>query len=260
VRPFTSSLLFLWVGAVGVGCGGGGEGASDEAPENAVDPRTGSLPPVAGAPLAPGLRRIDDETVEAAVHLIREVPPRSPDGGAIQVVVENPAGTSAKFEVDDADGRLRWERRDGALRIIDYLPYPANYGFVPRTRSATAAGGDGDPLDVFLLGPAEPRGRVVRARLVGALRATDQGERDDKLLAIPVSDDDAPVPLSDLEDATELRRRYPKLDLILCLWLASYDAAEGGTQCEELVGREEAREILDRAMAAFSDAESGADP
>ena len=38
-------------------------------------------------------------------------------------------------------------------------------------------GGDGDPLDVIVLGPTIPRGTVV-AKLIGILRLLDNGEQD----------------------------------------------------------------------------------
>jgi hypothetical protein len=78
-----------------------------------------------------------------------------------------PAGTVEKWEVT-GDGRaLAVERVGGRPRRIDYLPYPANYGFVPRTLSAPEGGGDGDPLDGVLLGPAAPCGAGLRAQYPG---------------------------------------------------------------------------------------------
>ena len=39
----------------------------------------------------------------------------------------------------------------GAPRNIQYAPYPVNYGMIPKTISPISRGGDGDPLDVFIL-------------------------------------------------------------------------------------------------------------
>ena len=38
-------------------------------------------------------------------------------------------------------------------RIINYLGYPANYGMIPETLLSRNNGGDGDPLDIVVLGP-----------------------------------------------------------------------------------------------------------
>ena len=41
-------------------------------------------------------------------------------------------------------------------------------------------GGDGDSVDVLLLGPAVPRGSVVKGRVIGMLSLVDTGEVDNK--------------------------------------------------------------------------------
>lgn len=230
-----------------------GLGCSD--PADRAPPRAHPPEPllVAGAPVAAGVRVLDEETLEAPTNLVRGTPATSADGGEINVVVEIPAGTSAKFEADPVDGKLRWERRDGVRRVIDFLPYPANYGFVPRTLSAAADGGDGDPLDVFLLGPPRPRGAVVRARLIGALRALDDGEQDDKLLAIPQDQSGPGQPFGEVTSMEDMKGRYRQVVFLLCSWLASYDeeGQEGG--CRGVADRDEAGRILDRAMEAFGE-------
>ena len=77
-------------------------------------------------------------------------------------IVEIPAGACEKWEVK-LDGVMRWDMKDGKPRHVKYLGYPCNYGMVPRTMLGKELGGDGDPLDVLMLGPAVPRG-VPRAR------------------------------------------------------------------------------------------------
>ena len=60
--------------------------------------------------------------------------------------------------------------------------YPANYGFLPRSYCA-----DGDPLDVLVLGyePVQPMS-IMQARAIGLMRMLDEGEEDDKVVAVPV--------------------------------------------------------------------------
>ena len=48
------------------------------------------------------------------------------EDGSINVVVEIPTGTNAKWEVQD-DGRMVWEIRDGKPRFIQYLGYPGRF-------------------------------------------------------------------------------------------------------------------------------------
>jgi inorganic pyrophosphatase len=94
------------------------------------------------------------------------------------VVIEIPAESSIKYEIDKATGRLYVDR-------FQSMPVatPANYGSIPRS-----LGPDGDPLDVVVLArfPLHP-GAFIRVRPVGVLKTMDGGHLDEKVLAVPVS-------------------------------------------------------------------------
>ena len=122
-------------------------------------------------------------TLVGPKNFLKDFEPINSDG-TINVVIEIPAGTAAKWEVDKKDGSLKWEFKEGKPRIVKYLGYPGNYGMVPQTLLSKELGGDGDPLDVLVLGKMVPRGSVVDAKLIGILKFLDGGEQDDKLLAV----------------------------------------------------------------------------
>ena len=172
---------------------------------------------VGGAPVADGYV-LESPRVLRGGDDLRRVAPTIASDEAIYVVVEIPAGTTAKWQVRHRDGALEWEERDGAPRVVDYLPYPANYGMVPSTVLSTDAEGDGDPLDALLLGDPLPRGAVVRARPVAVLRMRDRGERDDKILAVPLEG-----PFAKVDSLAALDRHYPGITLIIELWFTHYD-------------------------------------
>ena len=124
------------------------------------------------------------------------------ENGNIHVVIEIPTGTNEKFEVEKKTGRLKLEKlNDGKPRIVNYLPYPFNYGMVPRTLLPKKFGGDGDPLDVIVLGKPIKRGAVVECKLIGVLKLLDRGEQDDKLIA--VNADSRFFGVTDLEELEE---------------------------------------------------------
>lgn len=208
----------------------------------------GAVPPiVAGAPLAEGVVAVDDGTLRGPRHFVDGYPAR-PAPGQVNVVVEIPAGTHAKFEVDHESGLLVWERREGSRRVIDFLPYPGNYGLIPSTALPRAAGGDGDPLDVLLLGPVLPRGAVVAARPVAVLRLLDEGEHDDKVLAVPASGEG---PMGEVEDLADLEARYPSALRIVERFFASYDG-EGTTAVGGWEDAEAAQAAVDAAARAHA--------
>jgi inorganic pyrophosphatase len=105
------------------------------------------------------------------------------EDGAVNVVVESPRGSSAKFKYDPQNGVFMLSRP-----LPSGLVYPHDWGFIPSTRMA-----DGDPLDAMVLweGVSYP-GVVIPCRLIGVLqveqnRKSSPGrERNDRVLARPV--------------------------------------------------------------------------
>jgi len=201
--------------------------------------------------IAPGLRRTSPDTLLATENLYTTAPATA---GSLftHAVVEIPAGTSEKWEVTEGGRSLAIERVDGARRRIAYLPYPANYGFIPNTRSDPQAGGDGDPVDIVILGPALPCGAAIRARLLGVLRLLDDGERDDKILAVSPGS-----PLAGVTGIDDLQRRYPGILEILETWFLRYegpgnrsrgfgDAGEAWSMVEEAARSDDDSEPVDR--------------
>ena len=95
------------------------------------------------------------------------------------VVVEIPAGSRNKYEINHSTGEVRLDRM-----LFTATRFPHDYGFVKNTLS-----NDGDPLDalVMLDEPTFP-GCVVSARAVAMLRMTDEKGGDDKLLCVAAGD------------------------------------------------------------------------
>ncbi len=97
----------------------------------------------------------------------------------INVIIEIPMKAEpVKYEVDKETGTIMVDRFMSTAMF-----YPANYGYIPQTLSE-----DGDPVDVLVVTPAPlVCGSVIRARVVGMLKMTDEAGTDAKLLAVPVS-------------------------------------------------------------------------
>jgi inorganic pyrophosphatase len=200
--------------------------------------------PAPSTPLAPGVRQLDHLTIGGERDFQAGFEPRTPDG-AVRAVVEIPAGTLAKWEVK-GDGLMHWDLEDGRPRVVRYLPYPVNYGIVPRAVLSKARGGDGDPLDVLVLGPALPRGALVETHVVGVIRLVDRGEIDDKLLAVAKDS-----PFETVRDLPELEQKFPGVTAILETWFAHYKGPER-MEPRGFGDREEALALLERAIADWA--------
>lgn len=157
----------------------------------------------------------------SAKHLLHQLPAQNKKG-LVNVVVEIPAGTLQKWEVNKKSGGIDWDFKDGKPRTVNFLGYPGNYGMIPQTLLPKSEGGDGDPLDVLVLGAPAPRGSVVSVKIIGVLLLKDNGEMDDKLIAVLKGS-----PLDFANRLEDLNKFNPKILQIVELWFTGY---KGGTK------------------------------
>lgn len=94
-------------------------------------------------------------------------------------LIEIPQGSRSKYEVDKETGLLKLDRV-----IYSSFHYPANYGFIPQT-----LGHDGDPLDILVLCSQSIHSLcLVEAKVIGNMQMIDNGELDDKIIAVAAKD------------------------------------------------------------------------
>ncbi len=137
----------------------------------------------------------------------------------INVVIEIPAGTNHKMEYQQESNTFENDVIAGQDRIIEFLPYPANYGFIPSTLMDKEKGGDGDALDVILIAESLPTGTVIEAIPIATLRLNDNEETDTKIVAIPA---DPTQQLIKVENFVEFMIEYDAARLIIQEWFLSY--------------------------------------
>jgi inorganic pyrophosphatase len=151
--------------------------------------------------------------------------PKSPlevssmDGDALNVIIEIPAGTNHKIEYKEATGFDNDTLSGGITRIIDFLPYPGNYGFVPSTMMDKARGGDGDPLDVLVLSESLATGSRIAVKPIAALLIRDRGEIDTKIIAVPV---DSALRVFKVDNFLELALEHDAAKTIIETWFLNY--------------------------------------
>lgn len=139
---------------------------------------------------------------------------------SINAVIEIPAGTNKKYEYNTLSKSFEVDIEGGKDRIIDFLPYPANYGFVPSTMVKSDDGGDGDALDIMILAEALPQGAVIESIPIGFLKLLDNGEKDYKVIAVPK---DKSLRIIQATTLDELTTEYGAILKIIELWFANYN-------------------------------------
>ncbi|MFT5667188.1 MAG: inorganic pyrophosphatase [Vicingaceae bacterium] len=106
-------------------------------------------------------------------------------------IIEIPRNSRAKYELDKDSGLLILDRV-----LYSSINYPSNYGFIPQTYCD-----DGDPLDILVLSQIDIVPMcLVEARPIGVMKMLDEGESDDKIIAVAIND----MSVSHINDVSEL--------------------------------------------------------
>lgn len=137
----------------------------------------------------------------------------------VKAVIEIPAGTNKKIEYNFAKSSFEIDQINGKDRIIDFLPYPANYGFIPGTVMDKDKGGDGDALDVLVIAESIPTGIDLEVLPIAALQMMDSGELDTKIIAVPV---DSTLKIIDATNFEDFLIEYNFAQTIIKDWFTNY--------------------------------------
>ncbi len=163
-----------------------------------------------------------------------ELGPDAPD--IVDAIIEISTGSKAKYELDKNSGMLRLDRV-----LYSSVHYPANYGFMPRT-----LGDDNDPLDILVLSQMAIQPLcIVRAKVIGVMQMLDDGEGDDKLIAVAADD----MSVAHINSITDLPEH---LGSEIIQFFREYKRLENKTVVvEELQNAEVAKTILRKAIADY---------
>jgi len=158
--------------------------------------------------------------------------------GEINVVIEIPTGSNHKIE---------WDRKRACFMLDRIEPMafakPCNYGFIPQTLDE-----DGDELDVLVI-TDQPltTGIYVKARILGVMKFVDDGEVDDKIIAVVDDDRNNGDSIKTLEDLP--KRTIEQLEF----HFNHYKDLKkpGTTQVKGFFGLDEAIKVIEDATKRF---------
>lgn len=113
------------------------------------------------------------------MHPWHDIPTGDDAPHQVNAVVEVPARSTVKYALDKHLGIMRV-----SYVLYPPVPYPGNYGFIPRTLDD-----DGDPLDMIVVmrEPVAPMS-VCAVRPIGVVDMKDRGEIDAKVLCVMLDD------------------------------------------------------------------------
>ncbi|MCO4813396.1 MAG: inorganic diphosphatase [Flavobacteriales bacterium] len=151
-------------------------------------------------------------------------------------IIEIPKNTRAKYELDKESGLLMLDRV-----LFSSMYYPANYGFIPKTYCD-----DNDPLDILVLSQITIVPMcMVSAKVIGVMRMMDDGEMDDKIIAVAEND----MSVNHINDISELPEHFFKE---LKNFFEDYKKLENkSVEVDNFQGADIAKDIVKQSMVDY---------
>lgn len=171
-----------------------------------------------------------------------------PDGvepGIVRAYIEMLPSDTVKYELDKNTGFLVVDRPQRTTATP-----PALYGFIPRTycaeevaaRCAHADVADGDPLDICIFSERliTRADILLNARVVGGIQMIDEGEADDKIIAV-LEGDNIWGDVNDIKDLPPIKTERPQH------YFSTYKMIPGKNveiRVDGVYGRDEALKVI----------------
>jgi len=136
---------------------------------------------------------------------------------SLNVVIEKPSGSIEKWEVNQTGEAIELDIKNNDFGHINYLGYPANYGFVPKTFLPASIGGDDDLVNAIVLGSQLQTGQIVRCNVIGMLNINDQNSIDNIVVCIEKTSF-----LNKFNSIKDLKSMSPGILEIIEIWFKNY--------------------------------------
>ena len=130
----------------------------------------------------------------------------------IDVLVEIESGSTIKYEYKK--GAIVCDSVENKVRIIDYLNYPFNYGFIINSSKQQ----DNDYLDAVLIGNRISSGDTLSGRVICMIETIDNDEEDNKVVLIHSSSS----LYKNVQNLNDLNTYYPGVIEIIKIWFDNY--------------------------------------
>lgn len=123
--------------------------------------------------------------------------PREKDG-QIMAVIETAAGSHHRIKYNTINHQFEKNSIDSKAIVNEYLSTPFNIGFIPSTLKEVSRGGNGDPVQVFVLSGRIPSERYTPIKPIGLITYNDKGIKKKVIIAKSLDEEYASIKSEDL--------------------------------------------------------------
>jgi len=177
----------------------------------------------------------------------------------LMTFIEMTPHDSVKYEIDKESGFIKVDRPQKFSNIV-----PALYGFVPQTYCAEKVAeycmeksgkkeivGDGDPLDICVLTERNiTHGNIIVPAIpIGGFRMIDDGEADDKIIAV-LKGDEVFEKWKDINDCP--KSVIDRLRHYFLTYKNIPGESSNRVEIDAIYGKEEALEVISRSCEDYS--------
>lgn len=151
-------------------------------------------------------------------------------GEYLNMIVTIPAGSTQRLRYEASTNT--YERlRDSSGQILPptFMPFPANYGFLPATQQDSVVGSD---LEVLLISERQTTASLIPVLPIGAIRLLENGEEGSIIIAIPARENEQLIKVNNFLD---FAIQHDAAKQILEIWLLNYK----GPRTSSLLGWED---------------------
>ena len=160
----------------------------------------------------------------------------------LQAIIDTPAGAGYQNKYSPETKEFLKVQEAGQEKVIRFLPYPVNVGFIPSTGQPKASGSKGSPLPVLIIAGSQEPGTVTEIMPLGVLVLEVAGEINYQVIATPAKPSERLISATSYE---EFDRDNKPVKKILETWFVNYDptkeirimAWKDERFAEELVGK-----------------------
>jgi len=131
---------------------------------------------------------------------------------SVYAIIEIPSGSNKMLNFSTTSGKIEPPEANDE-KMLNFLPFPGNFGFVPKTKRMEK------PIDIIVLSRRFDSGELINTFPIGAIKLKAGPDERFIIVAVPVNKKDRTIQALNFQD---FFTTYDSAKFILEQWFANY--------------------------------------